>query len=47
MHEDFWCPLIMNYNPQRIKIPSKWQETFDKKMLEEFSRKVNILREAK
>ena len=31
-----------------MKIPSKWQETFDKKMLDkEFSQKVNILREAK
>ena len=47
-HEDFRCPLITNYNPQRIKIPSEWQETFDRRMSdEEFSRKVNVIREAK
>jgi ribosomal protein RSM22 (predicted rRNA methylase) len=40
--------IITNYNPQRMKIPSEWQETFDRKMSdEEFSRKVNVLREAK
>ena len=38
----------MNYNPQRMKIPSEWQEMFDRKMSDkEFSWKVNILREAK
>jgi hypothetical protein len=48
MHEDFQCPLITDYNPQRMKIPSEWQETFDRKMSDrEFSRKVNLLREAK
>ena len=31
-----------------MKIPSGWQETFDRKMSdEEFSWKVNLLREAK
>ena len=31
-----------------MKIPSEWQETFDRKILDgEFSRKVNLLREAK
>lgn len=47
-HEDFRCPLITNYNPQRIKIPSEWQETFDRKMSDEdFSKKVNLIRDAK
>jgi len=31
-----------------MKIPSEWQETFDRKMSDgEFSRKVKLLREAK
>ena len=31
-----------------MKIPSEWQETFDRKMSNrEFSQKVNLLREAK
>ena len=48
MYEDFWCPLITDYNLQGMKIPSEWKETFDRKMLDrEFSRKVNLLREAK
>lgn len=47
-HEDFRCPLITDYNPQGMKIPSEWQETFDRKMSDgEFSRKVKLLREAK
>src|SRR5580692_4930548 len=47
-HEDFRYLLITKYNPQGINIPSEWQETFDRKMSdEEFSRKVNVLREAK
>jgi hypothetical protein len=48
MHKDFWCLLITDYNPQGMKIPSEWKETFDRKMSDgEFSRKVNFLREAK
>ena len=45
MYEDFRCPLITDYNLQGMKIPSEWQETFDRKMSDgEFSQKVNLLR---
>ena len=46
-HIDFRCPLIIEYNVQGTNIPSEWQVTFDRKMLDwTFVQKVTTIREA-
>jgi hypothetical protein len=47
-HEEYRCPLILDYHPGHTNILPEWREAFEKRMEDkEFSQNVSKLREAR